>query len=70
MENSGIASMMSAATLATAHGQGRSLTIRPHRANAPCSCCSCVAAVYAACSRPVGPALRARTRADSARTAP
>ena len=64
-----MASTMSTATLATAHGQGRPLTIRPHRANALCSCCSCVAAaVSAACSCTVSPAFCARTRAGSART--
>ena len=68
IENSGIASTTSTATLSTAHGQGRSLTIRPHRANALRSCCSWVtAAVCAACWRALSPALWARTRAVRAR---
>src|SRR5215472_18085497 len=44
IENSGMASNTSTPTLAIAHGQGRPETIRPHRANALCSCRSCVAA--------------------------
>src|ERR1700749_788079 len=69
MENSGMASTRSTATLATAHGQGWALTMRPQRANALCSCCSCVAAaVCAACSRADSPSLWARTREDSPRT--
>ena len=71
IEKSGIASTASRTTLATAHGQGRSLTFRPHRANALCSCCSCVAAaVCAACSRTVRPARLARSRSVIARTFP
>src|SRR5689334_18377133 len=38
IENSGIDSTTSTATLSTAHGHGRSVTILPHRANALCSC--------------------------------
>ena len=69
IENSGMARTTSTATLATAHGQGRSLTLRPQRAKALCSCCSRVAAaVRDACSCAEMPALRARSRADSART--
>ena len=69
MWNSGMASTTSTATLATPHGQGWADTIRPHRANALCSCCSCVAAaVSAACSCADSPSLRAWTRAVRART--
>ena len=69
IENNGMARMIRTATLATAHGHGRSLTLRPQRANALCSCCSWVAAALrAACSCAEIPALRARNRADSDRT--
>ena len=69
IENNGMARMIRTATLATAHGHGRSLTLRPQRANALCSCCSWVAAALrAACSWAVMPAFRARNRAASERT--